>query len=142
MPEQNTEHVVLRLADLEAIRELARRYAHYVWQKDVDGAIGLFTDDAEMDTGDRPPIVGREALLESYRGMFETNSFRPFVHNHVIEFDPDGQTATGTCYLDLRAEVDGAAMIGYGFYSDRYQRVDAGWKFTYRLLNMVEYGAA
>jgi len=94
------------LTDKEAIRDLARRYAHCVWQKDVDGAIALFTDDAEMDTGD-------------------------------IELH--GDEAEGTCYLDLRSVVDGTAMTGHGFYKDRYLRVGDGWKFTYRLLNMVEY---
>ena len=35
------------LADLEAIRDLPRRYAHCVWQKNVDGAIDLHGDTAE-----------------------------------------------------------------------------------------------
>jgi ketosteroid isomerase-like protein len=134
----DTDEAKLReLLDKEAIRDLARRYAHCVWQKDVDGAIALFTDDAEMDTGDRPPIIGREALLESYAQMFATNDFRPFVHNHVIELR--GDEAEGTCYLDLRSVVDGVAMTGHGFYRDRYLRTGDQWKFTYRLLNMVEY---
>ena len=61
----DTDEAKLReLLDKEAIRDLARRYAHCVWQKDVDGAIALFTDDAEMNTGGRLPIVGREALLK------------------------------------------------------------------------------
>ena len=49
----NIEAAVRELADGEAIRDLARRYAHYVWQKDVAAAIELFTEDGEMDTGDR-----------------------------------------------------------------------------------------
>ena len=136
MTPQTDETKLRELWDKEAIRDLARRYAHCVWQKDVDGAIALFTDDAEMDTGDRPPIIGREALLKSYAAMFSQNDFRPFVHNHVIEID--GDRATGTCYLDLRAVSDGKGMTGHGFYEDRYLRIGDGWKFTYRLLNMVE----
>ena len=107
MAESNAEAKLLELADLEAIRDLARRYAHCVWQKDVDGTIALFTDDAEMDTGDRPPIVGRAALLQAYADMFATSEFRPFVHNHVIEID--GDRAEGTCYLDLRCVIEGTA---------------------------------
>lgn len=128
------------LADLETIRDLARRYAHCVWQKDVDGAIDLFTDDATMDMGDRPPIVGRESLLESYRQTFEANVFLPFVHNHVIEIE--GDVATGTVYLDLRSIDDGKPMTGHGYYKDRYARVGNGWKFSYRLLTLVEYREA
>ncbi len=136
--EPSSQAKLREIADKEAIRDLARRYAHCVWQKDVDGAIGLFADNAKMDTGDRPPIVGREALLASYSEMFATNDFRPFVHNHIVELN--GDEAEGTCYLDLRAVVDGKAITGHGFYEDRYVRLRDGWKFARRRLTMVEYG--
>ncbi len=125
---------VRRLADLEAIRELAHRYAHFVWQLDISGAVDLFTEDGIMDTGDRPPIVGRKDLLETYERMLGAAQFHPFVHSHVIEID--GDTATGTCYLDLRAAVEGKSMVGSGWYEDRYVRTPAGWKFTLRTLKM------
>jgi len=50
------------LADESAIRDLARRYAHCVWQGDAEGAAALFAEDAVMDTGDRPPLAGRAAI--------------------------------------------------------------------------------
>lgn len=128
------QRTVQHLADLEAIRELAHRYAHYVWQRDIPAAIDLFTEDGIMDTGDRPPIVGRQALLETYERMLGTAQFHPFVHSHVIEIDAD--TATGTCYLDLRAAVEGRSMIGAGWYEDRYVRTTLGWKFKVRTLKM------
>jgi len=90
-----------------------------------------------MDMGDRPAIEGRAALLEIYQATFDASTFRPFVHNHVIELD--GDRATGTCYLDLRAVSDeGKPMTGHGFYRDRYQRIDGEWKFASRLLTMEE----
>ena len=52
-----------RLADLEAIRDLPRRYAHFVWQGDAKGACALFTDDGVMDTGDRRVKHAAETLL-------------------------------------------------------------------------------
>lgn len=128
------EQLVRELADAEAIRDLARRYAHFVWQKDIPAAIDLFTEDGEMDTGDRPPIRGRQALLETYESVLGDGEFQPFVHNHVI--DLDGESATGTCYLDLRATVDGESMIGAGIYRDRYARVGGEWKFRSRKLTM------
>jgi hypothetical protein len=47
METTNIEAAVRELAAKEAIRDLAWRYAHCVWRKDVFGAIGLFTDDGE-----------------------------------------------------------------------------------------------
>ena len=134
MTSANTEADFRELADRETIRDLACRYAHHVWQKDVPAAVDLFTDDGEMDTGDAPVIKGREALLESYERMLGDAQFHPFVHNHVV--DLHGETATGTCYLDLRATMEGRSMIGSGYYEDRYARVDGEWKFRSRKLTL------
>jgi ketosteroid isomerase-like protein len=134
MASVSIEAQVRELADREAIRDLARRYAHYVWQLDVRAAIALFTEDGEMDTGDGPPIAGRDALIGAYQAMLGDGGFQPFVHNHVI--DLHGDEATGTCYLDLRATQDGRSMIGSGFYDDRYVRVDGEWRFRSRKLTM------
>jgi uncharacterized protein (TIGR02246 family) len=118
-----TEETIRRLADLEAIRDLPRRYAHCVWQKDAAGCAALFIEDCEMDTGmGGQPIVGREAMVKAYAPTFESGDLQPFVHNHVI--DLDGDTATGTVYLDLRATMNGKAMIGSGFYEDKYVRTE------------------
>jgi ketosteroid isomerase-like protein len=136
----NVEATVRALADVEAIRDLGRRYAHCVWQRDAAGAVALFVDDGEMDMGDRPAIHGRKALLESYESMFQSSEFRPMLHNHVVELD--GDRATGTCYLDLRAVVDGRAMVGLGYYRDRYVRARDGWKFQSRVLTMYHFEEA
>ena len=133
----NLEAAVRNLADEAAIRDLARRYAHCVWQKDAAGAIALFAEDAEMDTGDRPPIRGRAALLKAYDAMFASSELRPMVHNHVI--DLDGDDATGACYLDLRAVIDGKDMTGAGYYQDRYVRIGETWKFQSRKLTMCYF---
>ncbi|MBP1688527.1 MAG: nuclear transport factor 2 family protein [Deltaproteobacteria bacterium] len=134
----DVEATVRALADTEAIRDLARRYAHCVWTKDVPGAVGLFTDDGEMDTGERPPIRGRTALLESYQNMITGPTMYPYVHQHLI--DLDGDRATGVCYLDLRATLlDGVRMSGFGYYHDVYVRVAGEWKFRSRKLVLREY---
>ncbi len=133
-PGGSLEAEVRRLSDLEAIRDLARRYAHCVWTRDVPGAADLFTTDGCMDTGTQPPIRGREALLASYQNLLGPAVFEPFVHNHVIRLD--GERATGTCYLDLRATMDGRSLIGSGYYEDEYAREDGCWRFRLRRLTM------
>ena len=136
MAAEKIEAAVRRLSDLEAIRELAHRYAHCVWQKEISAAVGLFTEDGEMNTGDRPVIRGQKALLDSYQQLLGAADFHPFVHNHLIWLR--GDSATGTCYLDLRATIDGESMIGSGYYDDEYVRVGGEWKFRARKLTMCE----
>jgi hypothetical protein len=127
--------VMLReLADRETIRDLACLYAHYVWQRQADAAVELFTEGGEMDTGDGSILRGRAELLEAYRRMLGDGMFQPFVHNHVITLS--GDEASGTCYLDLRATIEGRSMIGSGWYEDQYLRVDGEWKFQSRRLQM------
>jgi len=125
------------LIDREAIRDLASRYAHCVWRKDVDGVVQLFAEDGEMDTGDRPPLKGHAALRGEYARMITGPQFHPFVHNHLI--DLHGDTASGVCYLDLRATVEGTSMIGSGYYEDRYVRVGGEWKFEARKLTLCHF---
>ena len=122
------------LVDKEAIRDLARRYAHHVWQLEVDALVDLFAEDGEMDTSLEEPIRGREALREAFQRLVEDNQadLQPFVHNHVIELD--GDRARGTAYVDLRSVLDGRSMLGSGYYRDHYVRQEEGWKFQSRSL--------
>jgi ketosteroid isomerase-like protein len=137
MTARSIDGLVREMADRESIRDLASLYAHYVWTRDVPALIDLFTEDGEMDTGDRPVIRGREALLQAYQGMLGPDQFHPFVHNHII--DLDGDRATGICHLDLQASVDGRSMIGSGYYEDQYAKVGGKWKFRSRRLTMCYF---
>jgi len=125
---------VSELLDREAIRDLARRYAHAVWKGDVEAAIELFSDDCEVVFGDDPAVRGKEDLRASYSQAFAKSDFLPFISSHVV--DVDGDRASGVCYLDLRATVDGRSMIGAGYYNDSYIRIGDCWRFTSRKLTL------
>ena len=127
-----SEASLARLVDLDAIRDLPRRYARCVWESDADGAAALFAEDGVMDTGDGSPLRGRGAIRDAYRRAFAGQTLMPFVHNHLVELD--GDRASGRCDLDLRATLDGRAMLGAGSYEDRYVRTAEGWRFAYRRL--------
>ena len=107
------------MLDREAIRDLPQRYCHYVWQQDVPAVVSLFTPDGEFDAGGAQPTAkGSEALLAAYTQGLAALDPRPFIHNHVI--DLEGDRATGTCYLELRATQDGQSVIAAGHYDDVY----------------------
>ena len=127
---------VRALADKEAIRDLARHYAHHVWQLEVGPLVDLFADDGEMDPSLEPPIRGREALRRAFQRLVDDNQadLQPFVHNHVI--DLDGDRASGTAYVDLRSVRDGRSMLGSGYYEDQYIRQGETWKFQSRSLTL------
>jgi len=132
----NPDDQVLReLADLEAIRHLAHTYAHNVWSRDVAGVVGVFSHDAHVDLGTMPPADGRAAVTEAYEQVLGgPDVFLPFVHQHLV--DLDGDTATGTCYIQVHGTVDGRPVLGGGRYEDSYRRTDGGWKITHRTIDM------
>jgi len=127
---------VCELADKEAIRDLARLYAHHVWHKNTDAVAELFATDGELDTSLEDPIRGRPALKEAFDRLVggDDKDFQPFVHNHVIELE--GDRATGVCYIDLRSIDDGESMIGSGYYEDVYTRTAEGWRIQKRGLTL------
>ncbi len=129
------EKAVQRLTDLEAIRDLARRYAHLVWQNKPLEAVDLFAEDGIVDMGkDGGIIEGRENLRVIYSQKVGDMMLHPFVHNHLIELN--GDQATGIAYLDLRCTRDDQTLMGSGYYEDQYVREAGQWKFKCRKLNM------
>jgi len=129
------EAIVRELADKEAIRDLARRYAHLVWHKRTRELAELFAEDGWMDTSLEDPIRGRAALAEAFERLVGGDAdFQPFVHNHVV--DLAGDRGTGTAYVDLRSIQDGRSMIGSGYYEDEYVRTAEGWKLQSRRLTL------
>lgn len=136
MTSSPSEQVLGDLADREAVRDLARRYAHGVWRRDVTAVVDVFTDDGYLDVGTMPPAEGRDALVATFEQILGgPDVFRPFVHQHLVEVD--GDVATGTCYLEVWGTVDGRRMLGGGYYDDRYRRTADGWRIASRQVTML-----
>jgi ketosteroid isomerase-like protein len=134
-----TEQLVQDLLDREAIRDLPRRYCHYVWTNDVEGMLSIFTAEGMLSTrggaGDAAQEIKGAALRDFYAGLDRFKP-RPYIHNHVVELlGPD--TAKGTCYVELRRETRAMDWIGTGFYDDEYVRQDGAWKFKARHYSAV-----
>ena len=136
--EATQAEAIQAMLDREAIRDLACRYAHYVWQRDAAAIAELFTEDGLMETPDLPDITGPPGDRRVLRARSSPSmDLYPFVHNHVV--DLDGDTATGTCYLDLRSRTDEHHIMAAGYYEDRYRRVDGRWLIAGRDLTMVSF---
>ena len=138
---RSLENDVQRLLDLEAIRDLPRRYCHHIWQRDAEGVASLYAEDAELPARPGRPLTrGREEILKFFQGVVsQPTGPYPFIHNHVIQLQ--GDRATGTCYLDLRSFQDGRATLGAGYYNDEYVKVGGEWKFRSRRIHQILRGS-
>lgn len=129
---------VQELLDREAIRDLPVLYCHCVWKNDIAGIVDLFTEDGSISVPDDPSLMaakGRANLLKMYQQALGALTPRPFIHNHVVALQGRDR-ATGTCYVEIRANRNGKSWIGAGYYDDEYAKVGGKWKFRSRLVYM------
>lgn len=126
-----------RLESLDAIRQLASKYALAIDVRDLDAIVSLYLPDVKVG----PQVQGRPALRAVFdkvlRG-FTTTSHQ--VQNHVIEFD-DADHAQGLVTCRCEHEAGERWVIVQNLYHDRYERVEGQWYFRGRVQNRL-YGTA
>jgi len=111
-----------RLDSIEAIRQLAARYALAVDVRDLDALVELYVDDIRVGEA-----RGRQALKEVFdRSLRQFTASFHLVGNHVIEFD-DPDNARGVVYCRVEHEVVEVWVTAALMYHDRYQRRDGCW---------------
>lgn len=124
-----------RLEALDAIRQLAAKYALALDMRDMEAMVSLFPADVKVGK----EASGRQALRAYMDGTLRS----PFtgtshhVGGHVIEFD-DRDHAHGICYSKNEHEtpVPGGEpewVIMQMMYADDYVRRDERWYFARRL---------
>lgn len=127
-PATDVERRLDRLEALDAIRQLAARYALALDSRDVQTLASLFVPDVQTGDG----RVGRAALAEWFDPVL-----RPYritfhlIGNHVIDFQDDDH-ATGVVYCRPEHEVGDLWVVMPMQYWDRYERRDGQWWFKSR----------
>lgn len=126
-----------RLESLDAIRQLACKYALAIDVRDLDAVVSLYVPDVKVG----PLAQGRAALKDVFDRVLR--GFRATSHqvqNHVIEFD-DADHAQGLVTCRCEHEVGDRWVIVQNLYHDKYERVDGHWYFRGRVQNRL-YGTA
>lgn len=126
----NLEDRIARIEAKDEIRELTHRYCHAIVDGDAGRIVDLFCKDGVFRTHTYAP-QGPAELLEFYRAGVGGQTYKPFVQNHVIEFEDD-EHATGRCSVEIRVWQDGQAYTEAGHYHDRYKRENGRWRFAGR----------
>ena len=123
------EQRIQRLEDIEDIRRLRNRYHASLNENRYEQCRSLFTDDAVVELGYLARYEGIDAIDRGFRAMGERDRFfiKQFIHSHDVEVD--GDSATGTSYLEARYGRFGVSYVVAGRYDDVYARVDGVWKF-------------
>ncbi len=121
----------MSLEDIYEIEKLKYRYLRFLDQRMWDEFTDLFIPEA---TGDYAGLIfpNRDKLV-GYMSKHMTDEMISMHHCHHPEIEVDGDTATGTWYLQdkvifpkYQLNIEGASI-----YSDRYVRTEDGWKFSH-----------
>ncbi|KHK90338.1 nuclear transport factor 2 family protein [Novosphingobium malaysiense] len=113
------------LLDIEEIRNIRRLYHTYVNERTPERIADLFTNDGEWDFG---PVSRGSNVREYFTNLKDRSQFfQQFPHHHVVEVT--GDLATGFCYQEAKAVINGIAYTVLGRYDDVYHRTPAGWRF-------------
>jgi len=115
---------------------LVLRFAVYGDSGEHDRLAGLFVEDGVFIRPSDPehPIVGRAAILDSFRRRPRDRVTRHFCANFLIT-EQGPQTASGISYVLLFAgnAADGRVSRQLvGEYRDRFVRTEDGWRFSRR----------
>ena len=125
------ERRVAIMRDVEAIRDLRRRYHERINEGRYGELVELFASDAQAHFGAFGEARGADGLrkLFSERLFSDAVTFiKQFVHNHTVELD--GDLAAGFCYLEAKTVNDGESFFVAGRYDDEYVRTADGWRFS------------
>lgn len=118
------------LEDVEAIRRLKARYCQYVDERNEDGWVSLFTEDAVWDGGDFGRYEGKTAIREFFRSIPRILTFAVhYVMNPLIEVK--GARAYGKWYLlePCTFSQGAEAVWGAAHYDEIYVKTGTQWKF-------------
>lgn len=135
---KSREQLIEEALAKDEIRDLAILYCEGAWNDDAELTSQLFTDDCVFEIASDPPtrINGREALRRHLAQTRPAGTPRPLVHNHVIEFRPDG-SATGWSVIEARSPREAMRSIGIGQYVDDYVKVGGRWRIRSRKISIV-----
>ena len=120
-----------RMESKDAIRELTASYCFAVAEGRSEDIVALFTSDGVFKMKGRE-WAGTMGLTDMYSGAADGVTPKPYIQNHVIDVDVDGDDATGRCGVEIRMVHKGVAYTVAGHYFDTYKREDGQWKFAIR----------
>ena len=131
------------------IAELKARYCRLLDTKQWADYAQLFLPDVEIDISDDispdmgdPIIRDREAFVAQTAQFMDPGQSAHHVHTSEIAFqDADHATGIWAMYDRVQFQPGGPvpfkALIGHGFYHERYVRTSQGWKIAALRLQRV-----
>jgi ketosteroid isomerase-like protein len=136
------------LSDRAEITEVINRYGRCVTERDLETMVGLFTDDAVMDSYGSEPTEGIEAIRRMFAAsmrpspssppplpMDEHIVSTPLMTNVIIDLEGDTAKVESLCLAAHagRRGVSGTILLRGMRNRDQFRRTPQGWKIAHRV---------
>ena len=123
-----------QLCDIEAIKDVAKRYSQGIDRLDVEKLKSAYWPDATDEHGS---FVGNGHQFAAYcmTGHLKWRSTSHCIFNHFIELNPDGLTATGEVYnVSYLFQKDANVLdTWHGRYLDQYEKRESECRMIHRV---------
>jgi hypothetical protein len=130
----NMSYTAKQLCDIEAIKDVAKRYSQGIDRLDVEKLKSAYWPDATDEHGS---FVGNGHQFAAYcmTGHLKWRSTSHCIFNHFIELNPDGLTATGEVYnVSYLFQKDANVLdTWHGRYLDQYEKRESEWRMIHRV---------
>jgi uncharacterized protein (TIGR02246 family) len=127
------------LEDKDELTALLNRYCNIADAKDWDGYANTFAEDGVMTFEGWGDTVGRAAISKAASAEQIFDGLQHSMTN--MQFEVDGDKATGTSYLWFAATPDTKEPeMNYAFggpYKFEFQRAERGWEITRMRLKKI-----
>lgn len=114
-------------ADEAAIAEFNRRYVKAINDGDIDTLASLTTDGHMMISSGGPPLVGKQALVDAMKRIFETTNFDESWAPEETVVSGDLAYQRGTFIVVAKPKNGGAETRMTGNFLRIYRKIDGVW---------------
>jgi 3-phenylpropionate/cinnamic acid dioxygenase small subunit len=129
------------MSDHEELTALVHSYARLLDEGDLDAVVALFDHSTWRSLPNGSLLRGSEEVKPVYVTLMAQSGKRRTKHlitNLTITVDPDATTASSHCHWTVLEGAPGGP-IGptlSGQYTDAFEKVRDGWRFTDRLITV------
>jgi uncharacterized protein (TIGR02246 family) len=113
--------------DQEAIRHLIERWHRLTAAGDVDGILGLMTDDVVFLTAGQPPVRGRDAFGKGLRSLLAEHRVDSSAEVQEMAVDGDLAYCWTALVVRIAPRAGGAGEERRGSTLSIFRRVDGRW---------------
>lgn len=119
------------------ILNLLSDYCDRIDRYDIDGVVGLFSEDGTYDFGFGRLYSGRTALRQLFRRVEVYSATSHHISNVHLRMDGNRASARSALYAFHVRSKDGSEVHVWGQYLDDLVRTGEGWQIARRALRVA-----